>query len=73
MTGKEGKCLRGAWHEGRRRRRPDMRGVLPAHGVYDSSGPVAQLRLGAGAGQGEGCRIGNREGLKRFQLDIPES
>ena len=26
----------------------------------------------AGAGQGEGCRIGNREGLKRFQFDIPE-
>ena len=46
MAGKEGKCLWGAWHEGRRRRRPDMRGVLPAHGVYDGSGPVAQLRLG---------------------------
>ena len=57
-----------------RRLRFDMRGVLCAHGLYDGSGPVAQLRLGAYAGQGEiCCRIGNREGLKRFQLDIPES
>ena len=46
MAGKEGKCLWGAWHEGHRRRRPDMRGVLPAHGVYDGGRPVAQLRLG---------------------------
>ena len=39
-----------------RRLRFDMRGVLPAHDLYDGGGPVAQLRLGTDASQGEGCQ-----------------